>query len=53
MITNREQLGGNTAGIEEIDPIRSMWRVRFGRETGEDGAQTSTIDRQIANLYIL
>ena len=40
MITNREQLGGNTAGIEEIDPIRSMWRVRFGRETGEDGAQT-------------
>ena len=36
----KEWLGGNAAGIEEIDPIRGMWRVRFERESGEDGAQT-------------
>ena len=37
---SKELLGGNAAGIEEIDPIRGVWRVRFGRESGEDGTQT-------------
>ena len=37
---NKEWLGSIAAGIEEIDPIRGMWRVRFGRESVDDGAQT-------------
>lgn len=37
---SKELLGGNAAGVEEIDPIRGVWRVRFGRESGEDGTQT-------------
>lgn len=37
---NKEWLGGIAAGIEEIDPIRGMWRVRFERESVDDGAQT-------------
>ena len=37
---SKELLGGNAAGIEEIDPIRGVWRVRFGRESGENGTQT-------------
>ena len=37
---SKELLGGNAAGVEEIDPIRGVWRVRFGRESGEGGTQT-------------
>lgn len=37
MEVSREWLGGAAAGIEEVDPMRGTWRVRFGREEDEDG----------------
>lgn len=35
-----EMLGGTPPGIEEIDPVRGVWRVRFGREANDNGEQT-------------